>query len=42
MDVRLTDEQIQQMAREFAQSEIKPLLATWDEEKKAGEAGMLG
>jgi alkylation response protein AidB-like acyl-CoA dehydrogenase len=52
MDFRLTDEQkqIQQMVREFAQSEIKPHLARWDEEqhfpvetfKKAGQLGMLG
>jgi alkylation response protein AidB-like acyl-CoA dehydrogenase len=52
MDFRLTDEQlqIQQMVRDFAESEIKPHLAKWDEEqhfpvdtfKRAGELGMLG
>ena len=33
MDFRLTDEQlqIQQMVRDFAESEIKPHLAEWDE-----------
>ncbi|HUP61901.1 MAG TPA: acyl-CoA dehydrogenase family protein [Thermoanaerobaculia bacterium] len=52
MDFRLTDEQlqIQQMVRDFAQSEIKPHLMEWDEAqhfpvdtfKRAGELGMLG
>ena len=52
MDFRLSDEQqqIQQMVRDFAESEIKPHLAKWDEEqhfpvdtfKRAGELGMLG
>ncbi len=52
MDFRLSDEQdqIRQMVREFAESEIKPHLAKWDEAqhfpvdrfKKAGELGMLG
>ena len=52
MDFRLTDEQkqIQQMVREFAESEIKPNVMTWDEAqtfplevvKKLGELGMLG
>ncbi len=52
MDFRLTDEQlqIQQMVRDFAESEIKPNLAEWDEAqhfpvdtfKRAGELGMLG
>jgi len=52
MDFRLTDEQlqIQQMVRDFAESEIKPHLAEWDEAqhfpvdtfKRAGELGMLG
>src|SRR5687767_6645779 len=52
MDFRLTDEQlqIQQMVRDFAESEIKPHLAKWDEEqhfpvdtfKRAGGLGMLG
>ncbi|HEX9985371.1 MAG TPA: acyl-CoA dehydrogenase family protein [Thermoanaerobaculia bacterium] len=52
MDFRLTDEQqqIQQMVREFALSEIKPHLMEWDEAqhfpvdtfKKAGELGLLG
>jgi alkylation response protein AidB-like acyl-CoA dehydrogenase len=52
MDFRLDDEQlqIQQMVREFAESEIKPNLAEWDEAqhfpvdtfKRAGELGMLG
>jgi alkylation response protein AidB-like acyl-CoA dehydrogenase len=51
MDFRLTEEQnqIRQMIREFAESEIKPNLAKWDEEqhfpvdtfKRAGELGML-
>ena len=51
MDFRLTDEQkqIQQMVREFAESEIKPHVMKWDEEqhfpvetfKRAGELGML-
>jgi alkylation response protein AidB-like acyl-CoA dehydrogenase len=52
MDFRLTDEQnqIKEMVREFAVSEIKPHLAEWDEAqhfpvetfKKAGELGLLG
>ncbi|HXG57953.1 MAG TPA: acyl-CoA dehydrogenase family protein [Thermoanaerobaculia bacterium] len=52
MDFRLTDEQkqIQQMVREFAESEIKPHILEWDEAqhfpvetfRKAGELGMLG
>jgi alkylation response protein AidB-like acyl-CoA dehydrogenase len=52
MDFRLTDEQqqIKQMVKEFAVSEIKPQLMTWDEAqtfpvhvvKKLGELGMLG
>ena len=52
MDFRLTDEQlqIQQMVRDFGESEIKPNLAEWDEAqhfpvdtfKRAGELGMLG
>ena len=52
MDFRLTDEQkqIQQMVREFAESEIKPHVMEWDEKqhfpvetfKRAGELGMLG
>ena len=52
MDFRLTDEQlqIQQMVREFAEAEIKPHLAEWDEAqhfpvdtfKRAGGLGMLG
>src|SRR4029078_13062970 len=52
MDFRLTDEQnqIKQMVREFALSEIKPHLAEWDEAqhfpvdafRKAGELGLLG
>jgi len=52
MDFRLTDEQnqIRQMVREFAESEIKPHLAEWDEKqhfpvevfKRAGELGLLG
>jgi len=52
MDFRLTDEQIQikTMVREFAESEIKPHLAEWDEAqhfpvevfKRAGGLGMLG
>ncbi|MEA2489947.1 MAG: hypothetical protein QOH21_1739 [Acidobacteriota bacterium] len=52
MDFRLTDEQLQikQMVRDFAESEIKPHLAEWDEAqhfpvdtfKRAGELGMLG
>src|SRR5688572_28514298 len=52
MDFRLTDEQlqIQQMVRDFAESEIKPKLMEWDEAqhfpvdtfKRAGELGMLG
>jgi alkylation response protein AidB-like acyl-CoA dehydrogenase len=52
MDFRLSDEQkqIQQMVREFAESEIKPHVMEWDEAqtfpkdviKKLGELGMLG
>ncbi len=52
MDFRLTDEQlqIQEMVRDFAESEIKPHLMEWDEAqhfpvdtfKRAGELGMLG
>ena len=52
MDFRLSDEQlqIQQMVRDFAESEIKPNLAEWDEAqhfpvdtfKRAGQLGMLG
>src|SRR6059058_795202 len=52
MDFRLTDEQqqIRDMVREFAESEIKPHMAEWDEAqhfpvdtfKKAGELGFLG
>jgi alkylation response protein AidB-like acyl-CoA dehydrogenase len=52
MDFRLTDEQlqIQQMVRDFAESEIKPHLFEWDEAqhfpvdtfKRAGGLGMLG
>src|SRR5205814_3959260 len=52
MDFRLSDEQkqIKQMVRDFAESEIKPHLAEWDEAqhfpvetfKRAGELGMLG
>src|SRR5436309_15214231 len=52
MDFRLTDEQqqIRDMVREFAESEIKPHIAEWDEAqhfpldtfKKAGELGLLG
>ncbi|HEY3055092.1 MAG TPA: acyl-CoA dehydrogenase family protein [Thermoanaerobaculia bacterium] len=52
MDFRLTDEQkqIQQMVREFAESEIKPHVMEWDEAqklpldtvKKLGELGVLG
>src|SRR5689334_20016689 len=52
MDFRLTDEQqqIRDMVREFAESEIKPHMAEWDEAqhfpvdtfKKAGELGLLG
>jgi len=52
MDFGLTEEQtqIQQMVRDFAESEIKPHLAEWDEAqhfpvetfKRAGELGMLG
>src|SRR5688572_8550967 len=51
MDFRLSDEQlqIQQMVRDFAESEIKPQLMYWDESqhfpvevfKRAGELGML-
>lgn len=52
MDFRLTDEQnqIRQMVREFAETEIKPNVMKWDEAqtfplevvKKLGELGMLG
>jgi alkylation response protein AidB-like acyl-CoA dehydrogenase len=52
MDFRLTDEQlqIQEMVRDFAESEIKPNLAQWDEAqhfpvdtfKRAGGLGLLG
>ena len=52
MDFRLTDEQqqIRDMVREFAESEIKPHIFEWDEAqhfpvdtfKKAGELGLLG
>jgi alkylation response protein AidB-like acyl-CoA dehydrogenase len=52
MDFRLTDEQqqIKQMVREFADSELRPHIMEWDEAqhfpvdafKKAGELGMLG
>ena len=52
MDFRLTDEQrqIQQMVKDFAESEIKPHVRDWDEAqklptevvKKLGELGMLG
>src|SRR5689334_2702402 len=52
MDFRLSDEQqqIRQMVREFADSELKPHIMEWDEAqhfpvevfKKAGELGMLG
>jgi alkylation response protein AidB-like acyl-CoA dehydrogenase len=52
MDFRLTDEQkqIKTMVREFAEGEIKPHLAKWDEAqhfpvdtfKRAGGLGMLG
>ena len=52
MDFRLTDEQkqIQQMVREFAESELKPHVSEWDEAqhfpvdtfRRAGELGMLG
>ncbi len=52
MDFRLTDEQkqIQQMVRDFAESEIKPHVSEWDEAqhfpvesfKKAGQLGLLG
>jgi alkylation response protein AidB-like acyl-CoA dehydrogenase len=52
MDFRLTDEQtqIQQMVRDFAESEIKPHVMEWDEAqhfpidtfRKAGELGLLG
>ena len=51
MDFRLTEEQdqIRTMVREFAESEIKPHLAKWDEEqhfpvdtfRRAGELGIL-
>src|SRR3569832_2416380 len=52
MDFRLTEEQesIKTMVRDFAESEIKPHLADWDEKqhfpvdtfKRAGELGLLG
>ena len=52
MDFRLSDEQVQikTMVREFAESEIRPHVMTWDEAqtfpketiKKLGELGMLG
>jgi alkylation response protein AidB-like acyl-CoA dehydrogenase len=52
MDFRLTDEQqqIRQMVREFAETEIKPHVMKWDEAqtfpmevvKKLGELGMMG
>jgi alkylation response protein AidB-like acyl-CoA dehydrogenase len=52
MDFRLTDEQkqIQQMVRDFAESEIKPHLMEWDEAqhfpvdvfRQAGQLGLLG
>ncbi len=52
MDFSLTDEQkqIQDMVRDFAESEIKPHVMEWDEAqhfpvdtfKKAGELGLLG
>lgn len=52
MDFRLSDEQqqIKQMVREFAESEIKPHVMEWDEAqhfpldvvKKLGDLGMLG
>ncbi|HEX7155425.1 MAG TPA: acyl-CoA dehydrogenase family protein [Thermoanaerobaculia bacterium] len=52
MDFRLSDEQqqIQQMVRDFAVSEIKPHVMEWDEAqhfpvdtfRKAGELGLLG
>ncbi|MFZ2492602.1 MAG: acyl-CoA dehydrogenase family protein [Thermoanaerobaculia bacterium] len=52
MDFRLTDEQrqIQQMVRDFAETEVKPHVMEWDEAqkfpletvKKLGELGMLG
>jgi alkylation response protein AidB-like acyl-CoA dehydrogenase len=52
MDFRLTDEQqqIKQMVKDFADSEVKPNLFEWDEAqhfpvdtfRKAGELGMLG
>ena len=52
MDFRLSDEQeqIKQMVREFAESEIKPHVMEWDEAqqfpletmKRLGELGMLG
>jgi alkylation response protein AidB-like acyl-CoA dehydrogenase len=52
MDFRLNDDQqqISEMVRDFALSEIKPHLAEWDEQqhfpvdtfKKAGELGLLG
>jgi alkylation response protein AidB-like acyl-CoA dehydrogenase len=52
MDFRLTDEQqhIQQMVKDFAETELKPHVMEWDEAqhfpletvKKLGELGMLG
>src|SRR5947207_4493453 len=52
MDFRLTDEQqqIREMVREFAESDLQPHVAEWDEAqhfpvdafKKAGELGLLG
>jgi alkylation response protein AidB-like acyl-CoA dehydrogenase len=52
MDFRLSDEQsqIQQMVREFAESELKPHVSEWDEAqhfpvelfKHVGQLGMLG
>ena len=52
MDFRLTDEQkqIQQMVRDFAESEIKPHIVEWDEAqhfpvdlfRQAGQLGLLG
>src|SRR6266550_553968 len=52
MDFRLTDEQqqIREMVRDFAESDLQPHIAEWDEAqhfpvgtfKKAGELGLLG
>src|SRR5688500_1551180 len=52
MDFTLTEEQqqIRQMVRDFAESEIKPHILEWDEKqhfpvevfRKAGELGILG